>query len=74
VNQITPAITWATPAAIVYGTALSNAQLDASTTVAGTFVYSPAAGTALTAGSHTITVTFTPTDSTDYKTATQPFR
>jgi Bacterial Ig-like domain (group 3) len=70
VGQITPAITWATPAAIAYGTALSNAQLDATSTVAGTFAYSPAAGTVLTAGSHTLTVTFTPTDSTDYKTAT----
>ena len=70
VNQITPTIAWATPAAIVYGAALNNAQLDASSTVAGTFGYSPAAGTVLTAGSHTIAVTFTPTDSTDYKTAT----
>jgi hypothetical protein len=70
VNQITSAITWATPAAISYGTALSNAQLDASSTVAGTFAYSPAAGTVLTAGSHIATATFTPADSTDYKTAT----
>ncbi|HEY1902813.1 MAG TPA: choice-of-anchor D domain-containing protein, partial [Terracidiphilus sp.] len=44
VNQATPAISWATPAAITYGTALSATQLDATSTVPGTFVYSPAAG------------------------------
>ncbi|MFY9852349.1 MAG: Ig-like domain repeat protein [Terracidiphilus sp.] len=70
VNQAAPAITWATPAAITYGTALSATQLDASSTVAGAFVYSPAAGVILAAGSHTLSVTFTPTDTTDYKTAT----
>ena len=70
VTQATPAITWPTPAAIPYGTALSATQLDASSTVAGTFVYSPALGTVLTAGSQTLSVTFTPTDTTDYTTAT----
>jgi len=70
VSAATPAITWAAPAAVLYGTALSGTQLDASSTVAGTFTYSPVAGTVLTAGSHTITATFAPTDSTDYKTAT----
>jgi RHS repeat-associated protein len=66
VAKTTPTITWATPTAITYGTALSGAQLDATTSVAGTFVYSPAAGTVLAAGTHTLTVTFTPTDTTDY--------
>ena len=48
----TPTITWATPSPIVYGTALSSTQLDASSGgVAGTFAYSQAAGTVLTAGS-----------------------
>jgi hypothetical protein len=70
VNQATPTITWATPAAIAYGTALSSTQLDASSTVAGTMSYSPVAGTALATGSHTLTATFTPTDATDYKSAT----
>ncbi len=70
VNKATPTITWATPAAITYGTALSATQLDASSTVAGTFVYTPAAGAVLTAGSQTLSVTFTPTDTTDYTTAT----
>lgn len=65
-----PALTWATPASIVYGTALSSAQLNASSNTAGSFAYSPALGKVLTAGSHTLTVTFTPTDTTDYKNAT----
>ena len=69
INQATPTITWATPAAITYGTALSAAQLDASSTVAGTFAYTPTSGTVLGAGSQTLSVTFTPTDTTDYTTA-----
>ncbi len=70
VNQATPAITWKTPAAITYGTALSATQLDATANTAGAFVYSPLSGTVLTAGSKTLSVTFTPTDTTDYTTAT----
>jgi Bacterial Ig-like domain (group 3) len=70
VNKVTPVITWATPAAITYGTALSASQLDASANVPGTFAYSPAAGAVLAAGSQTLNATFTPTDTTDYNTAT----
>jgi virginiamycin B lyase len=66
VPQETPALTWATPADIVSGTALSGIQLDAKASVAGTFAYSPPAGTALAVGTHTLTATFTPTDTTDY--------
>jgi hypothetical protein len=68
--QVTPTITWATPAAITAGTALSATQLDASSSVAGSFTYSPAVGTVLPAGSQTLTVTFTPNDTTSYTTAT----
>jgi hypothetical protein len=70
VNQATPSINWATPAAITYGTALSAMQLDASSTVAGSFAYSPASGTVEAVGQHTLSATFTPTDTTDYTTAT----
>jgi len=63
-------ITWATPTPISYGTALSSAQLNATASVAGTFVYSPTAGTVLSAGQHTLQATFTPTDVTHYSTAT----
>jgi hypothetical protein len=70
IGMVTPALTWATPAAIVYGTKLSATQLNASSKVAGSFTYSPAAGTVLSAGPATLSVTFTPTDTTDYTTAT----
>jgi hypothetical protein len=66
VNVSTPAVSWPAPAAIPYGTALGAAQLDAATPVAGTFTYSPAAGTILTAGPQTLSVTFTPADAIDY--------
>src|SRR5206468_4122634 len=62
--------TWATPAAITYGTGLSPLQLNASSPVPGTFTYSPAAGVVLRVGQQTLSVTFTPTDTTDYTTAT----
>jgi hypothetical protein len=56
----------------VYGTALSSTQLNASTNVLGSFAYTPAAGTVLSVGNNqTLSVVFTPTDSTDYTTATQ---
>ncbi len=77
VSQATPAITWATPAGITYGTALSSTQLNATATgaggtaLSGSFVYTPALGTIVTAGSHTLSVTFTPTDTTDYSTVTK---
>ncbi|HXP07542.1 MAG TPA: hypothetical protein VN828_03555, partial [Acidobacteriaceae bacterium] len=63
-------IAWTTPAAISYGTPLSSTQLNASSTVAGTFAYSPAAGTVLNAGSQVLSVTFTPADSVDYSATT----
>ena len=70
VNQAMPAVTWATPAAITYGTKLTSAQFDAASAVAGAFTYSPALGTVLGAGTQTLTFTFTPTDATDYAVAT----
>ena len=71
VNQATPIITWATPAGIVYGSSLSNAQLNATASVPGTLVYTPAAGSIPLAGTDTLSVTFTPTDTTDYTSATK---
>jgi hypothetical protein len=70
VNPATPVITWANPADIVDGTALSATQLDATANVPGTFAYSPAAGTVLGPGPHqALGVVFTPTDGTDYTVA-----
>ncbi|PAW89245.1 MAG: hypothetical protein B9S26_09175, partial [Opitutia bacterium Tous-C4FEB] len=70
VNKATPTITWATPSAITYGTALSATQLNASGSVTGAIVYSPASGTTPSAGTQTLTATFTPTDTANYTTAT----
>jgi hypothetical protein len=68
--QIIPTINWPAPAAITFGSALSSSQLDATASIPGTFVYSPPAGTVLQAGANqTLSVTFTPTDTTDYATA-----
>jgi hypothetical protein len=70
--KATPVITWSNPADIVYGTALGSTQLNATANVPGTFVYTPAPGTVLTAGANqTLSTTFTPTDTTDYTTATK---
>lgn len=69
VSQATPTITWANPAPINYGTALSSTQLNASASVSGTFAYTPAAGAVLGAGPRTLSVLFTPSDTTDYTTA-----
>jgi hypothetical protein len=71
VLRATPTVTWANPADIAYGAALGSIQLDATADVPGTFAYSPAAGTALHAGSgQSLRVTFTPTDTADYNNAT----
>ena len=69
IAQATPVVTWSAPAAITYGTALGATQLNATASVAGTFVYSPATGTILNAGpNQTLTVVFTPADAADYTT------
>jgi serine/threonine protein phosphatase PrpC len=74
VAQTAPGIHWASPDPIPYGTPLGAAQLNASASVPGTLEYSPAAGEVLGAGSHTLSVTFTPSDGTTYSrtTATVP--
>jgi hypothetical protein len=64
-----PTITWPTPAGIGYGTALGAAQLNATASVPGSFVYTPAAGTILNAGSQSLSVAFTPTDTSNYSSA-----
>ncbi|PYR88490.1 MAG: hypothetical protein DMF84_28025, partial [Acidobacteria bacterium] len=63
-------ITWPAPADITYGTALSATQLNATASAPGTLAYTPAAGTMLDAGTHALSVTFTPTDSANYSGAT----
>ncbi len=70
VTKATPVVIWGTPSGITAGTALSATQLNASANVAGTFTYSPAAGTAPVAGTETLTAIFTPGDAADYASAT----
>ncbi len=72
-NQpVTPSITWQNPADITYPTALDGTQLNASADVPGTFAYTLAAGTVLNAGSgQSLSVLFTPTDTTNYTTASK---
>jgi hypothetical protein len=81
VNPIVPTISWTPPSAIVYGTPLGvilNASaLNGTSPVAGSYAYTatPSGGTAtavtsttvLAAGTYTVAVTFTPTDTTDYQ-------
>jgi uncharacterized delta-60 repeat protein len=71
VSKATPVITWNNPANIVVGTPLSNTQLNAIADVAGTFAYTPSAGTVLNVGSNQLSVTFTPTDTGNYTTASK---
>jgi hypothetical protein len=60
VNKATPSISWPKPAAITYGTALTTAQLNATSSVPGRFVYTPSLGEVLSAGVQTLSVEFTP--------------
>ena len=69
VNKATPTIIWSNPANMTYGTALNSTQLDATSSVAGTYLYSPFSGTVLGEGMQTLSVLFIPTDNTDYNMA-----
>src|SRR5205085_4857881 len=57
VNPAITSLAWPAPAGIAYGTVLSSTQLNVTATaaggnVAGTFVYSPPAGTVLQTGNN----------------------
>ncbi|RYD95725.1 MAG: hypothetical protein EOP54_15300, partial [Sphingobacteriales bacterium] len=72
VTKATPVITWANPADIIYGTALTAMQLNATSNVAGTFAYTPALTTILNAGANqNLKVDFTPTDAANYATVSK---
>ena len=86
ITQVTPTVSWATPADITYGTALGSSQLNAAASalvngstvsLPGTFSYTltngttPASGIVLHAGQgQALKVSFTPTDSTEDATRT----
>lgn len=73
----TPVITW-NPTPITFGTPLGANQLNATaglpgsafTNIAGTFTYTPAAGTVLNAGNQPLSANFAPTDSLHFNNAT----
>jgi len=73
-QKLASSVNWTTPVAIAYGTALSGV-LDATGSVPGKYAYKNGTATVtatkvLAAGNYTLAVTFTPTASTDYTTAT----
>jgi len=59
-------LTWATPASVPYGTYLSATQLNATASVPGTFIYTPALGTMPAVGTDELSVEFIPTDPTSF--------
>ena len=69
-SNLPPLVTWPGPAPIIYGTALSSVQLNATPIVPGSELYTPPAGTVLPAGSGTLSVVFTPADAADFESAT----
>ena len=62
VSQGIYTIVWTNPASIGYGMALGTNQNAASASVAGTYDYNPTNGAVLPAGTNTLQMTFTPTD------------
>jgi len=60
VTKVDPQITWAKPADVVTGSALSATQLNATSNIAGTFTYTPASGAITTEGINPLSVTFKP--------------
>jgi uncharacterized protein (TIGR03437 family) len=70
IQRATPTISWPSPGGITAGVPLGPSQLDATANVPGTFVYSPPAGTVLSAGiGQTLSVAFTPSDIVHYTSA-----
>lgn len=69
INKATPIITWGNPSNITFGTALSATQFNATANVPGAFQYSLPMGTVLSVGNYPLSATFTPTDATNYNSA-----
>jgi MBG domain (YGX type)/Dockerin type I domain len=70
ITKAVPVMVWSNPADITQGIALGSSQLNATASVPGVFTYVPAGGTVLSAGAaQTLAVTFAPTDSVDYNSA-----
>lgn len=69
VRKSDPVITWGAPADIVFGLALTSAQLNPTADVPGTVVFDPPGGTVLDAGpGQVLKATFSATDAANYNT------
>ncbi len=64
--QAVPVISWPTPSPVPVGAVLGPIQLDPTANTAGTFVFTPPAGTVLPAGTYTLKASFTPNDTRDF--------
>jgi hypothetical protein len=70
VVPVAPTLTW-TPASLVVTSALTAAQLNATASTPGVFTYTPALGHYLPMGTSTLTVSFAPTDTVHFKSASK---
>jgi hypothetical protein len=70
ITKASPVISWSTPSAITSSTKLGASQLNAFPYIPGSFTYSAASGSTLPIGDDLVTATFTPTDTTNYTSAT----
>ena len=68
ISKSVPNLEW-NPIDMVFGQALGEKQLNATSTIPGEFAYFPSVGTRFEAGNHLIQVSFTPADSANYETA-----
>jgi hypothetical protein len=70
-GRATPSILWQNPPDILFGTVLTERQLNAQASIPGTFMYSPDLGAILNARlGQELSVTFTPSDTAAFTTAT----
>lgn len=70
--RIPPAIKWLASQPLVYGT--PTVELHVNPGTPGTFTYTPAVGTVLPAGMHTLFVVFVPDDTETYETVEASFQ
>ena len=70
ITTAVPVVVWTNPAPITYGASLTTNQLNATTSVAGSFAYNPTNGAVLNAGTNMLSVVFTPADTVDYSSVT----
>lgn len=66
-----PVIIWNNPDEIIEGTPLSETQLNATCSIPGVLTYSHELSTVLGAGSHSLSVTFTPVNTSLYNTVSK---